>query len=94
MRGYELQDLSNVRCRLPKDPGAKELRDALKVLHPTLDFRTAALGHTGDPITVTWPIENGRGQVIRIFHLPFTSVDREEDYRVAYEVFSQQLGRS
>ena len=97
MRGYERQDFYDAHSRrLPtttrKDPGAKELRDALKALYPNLDFRTAALGHIGDPITVTWPIDNGRSQVTRTFHPPFTPVDREEDYRVAYEVFSQRLG--
>lgn len=97
MRGYERQDLFDAHGRrLPtttrRDSGAKELRDALKVLYPNLDFRTAALGHTGDPITVTWPIDNGRSQVTRTFHPPFTPVDREDDYRVAYEVFSQRLG--
>ena len=97
MRGYERQDFFDAHGRrLPtttrKDPGAKELRDALKALYPNLDFRSAALGHTGDPITVTWPIDNGRSQVTRTFHPPFTPVDREDDYRVAYEVFSQRLG--
>lgn len=95
MRGYEPQDLSDVRCRLPtttrKDTGAKELRDALKAQNLNLDFRAAALAYTGTPITVTWPIDNGRNTVTRTFHPPFTPVDREEDCRVAYEVFSQRL---
>lgn len=99
MRGYERHDLFDAHGRrLPtttrKDPGAKELRDALKALYPNLDFRTAALGHTGNSITVIWPIDNGHSQVTRTFHPPFTPVDREEDYRVAYEVFSQRLGIS
>lgn len=92
MRGYERQDLFDAHGRrLPtttrKDPGAKELRDALKARSPTLDFRDAALAYTSDPITVTWPIDNGRQIVTRTFHPPFTPVDREEDYRVAYEFF-------
>ena len=99
MRGYERQDLFDAHGRrLPtttrKDPGAKELRDALKAQAPNLDFRAAALAYTGAPITVTWPIDNGRSQVTRTFHPPFTPVDREDDYRVAYEVFSQRLGVS
>jgi hypothetical protein len=98
MRGYERQDIFDAHGRrLPtttrRDPGAKELRDALKAQAPNLDFRAAALAYTGDPITVTWPIDSGRNQVTRTFHPPFTPVDREEDYRVAYEVFSQRLGR-
>lgn len=97
MRGYERHDLFDAHGRrLPttnrKDPGAKELRDALKIMHPNLDFRASALGHTGDSITVTRPIDNGRSTVTRTFHPPFTPVDREDDYRVAYEVFSQRLG--
>jgi hypothetical protein len=97
MRGYERQDLFDAHGRrLPtttrKDPGAKELRDALKSQAPNLDFRAAALAYAGAPITVTWPIDNGRSTVTRTFHPPFTAVDREEDYRVAYEVFSQRLG--
>jgi hypothetical protein len=67
MLGYE--PLSDVRCRLPtttrKDPGAKELRDALKALYPLLDFRAAVLAYTGTPITVIWPIDNGRSNVTR-----------------------------
>jgi hypothetical protein len=90
------ETLSDVRCRLPttprKDPGAKELRDALKALYPILDFSAAATAYTGTPITVIWPIDNGRSTVTRTFHPPFTPVDREDDYRVAYEVFSQRLG--
>lgn len=92
MRGYERQDLFDARGRrLPtttrKDAGAKELRDALKARSPTLDFRDAALAYTGDPLTVTWPSDNGRQTVTRTFCPPFTPVDREEDYRVAYEFF-------
>jgi hypothetical protein len=97
MRGYERQDLFDAHGRrLPtttrKDPGAKELRDVLKAQTPNLDFRAAALAYTGAPITVTWPIDNGRSTVTRTFHPPFAPVDREDDYRVAYEVFSQRLG--
>lgn len=97
MQGYERQDIFDAKGRrLPttarKAPGAKELRDALKAQAPNLDFRAAALAYTGAPLTVTWPIDNGRSTVTRTFHPPFTPVDREEDYRVAYEVFSQRLG--
>jgi hypothetical protein len=97
MRGYERQDIFDAHGRrLPtttrKDPGAKELRDALKAQAPNLDFRAAALAYTGAPITVTWPIDNCRSTVTRTFHPPFAPVDREDDYRVAYEVFSQRLG--
>lgn len=90
MRGYERQDLFDARGRrLPtttrKDAGAKELRDALKLLLPNADFRDAALNYRGKPITVSWPSDNGRQTVTRTFCPPFTPVDREEDYRVAYD---------
>lgn len=95
MRGYERQDLFDAHGRrLPtttrKDAGAKELRDALKLLLPNADFRDAALNYRGKPITVSWPSDNGRQTVTRTFYPPFTPVDREEDYRVAYEVFRGQ----
>ena len=95
MRGYERQDLFDAHGRrLPtttrKDAGAKELRDALKLLLPNADFRDAALNYRGEPITVSWPSDNGRQTVTRTFFPPFTPVDREEDYRVAYEVFRGQ----
>lgn len=98
MRGYERQDLFDARGRrLPtttrKDPGAKKLRDALKLLLPNADFRDAALNYRGEPITVTWPIDNGRQTVTRTFYPPFTPVDREEDYRVAYEFFRAMAGQ-
>lgn len=98
MRGYERQDLFDAHGRrLPtttrKDPGAKELRDALKGLLPSLDFREAALTYSGDPITVSWPIDHGRSTVTRTFHQPFTPVDREDDYRVAYEFFKAMAGQ-
>ena len=67
--------------------GSKELRDALKLLLPNADFRDAALNYCGEPITVSWPSDNGRQTVTRTFYPPFTPVDREEDYRVAYEFF-------
>ncbi len=95
MRGYERQDLFDAHGRrLPtttrKDAGAKELRDALKLLLPNADFRDAALNYRGKPITVSWHSDNGRQTVTRTFFPPFTPVDREEDYRVAYEVFRGQ----
>lgn len=95
MRGYERQDLFDVwpppAQHHPQRPRRKELRDTLKAQSPNLDFRAAVLAYTGAPITVTWPIDNGRSTVTRVFHPPFTPVDREDDYRVAYEVFSQRL---
>jgi hypothetical protein len=35
-----------------------------------------------------WPIDNGNATVTRTFHLPFTKVDREDDYRRAWAAFT------
>ena len=65
--------------------------DAVDVLkqevgkHPRYCFT-----YRGKPITVSWHSDNGRQTVTRTFFPPFTPVDREEDYRVAYEVFRGQ----
>ena len=98
MRGYERQDLFDAHGRrllttTRKDAGAKELRDALKLLLPNADFRDAALNYCGEPITVSWPSDNGRRTITRTFYPPFTPVDREEDYRVAYEFFKAMTGQ-
>lgn len=85
MREYEQADEYDQRGRrLPnttrKSPGGKELREARK-------------DHDGkSPITVTWSIDNGNQQVTKTFYPPFFKVDREEDYRIAYEHFKQRLG--
>ena len=82
---YENVDLYDQKGRrLPiterKDAGAKELREALK-------------NHDGQsPITVSWEIDNGLQAVTKTFYPPFTHVDRIEDYKTAYRVFSERLG--
>jgi hypothetical protein len=85
MKAYEEADQYDAKGRrLPntirKDPGARELREALK-------------SHDGDsPVTASWKIDNGNRTVTKTFYPPFTHVDRIEDYRVAYRVFKERLG--
>jgi hypothetical protein len=85
MRQYENADEYDARGRrLPntarKDPGAKELRAARE-------------RHDGaNPITVSWPVDNGNATVTKTFHPPFTKVDREDDYRRAWAAFEARLG--
>lgn len=70
--------------RLPstkrKDAGGKEVR-------------AARANHDGlSPLTVSWEIDNGNQTVTKTFYPPFSHVDRIEDYRTAYRVFSERLG--
>jgi hypothetical protein len=83
MKGYEEADQYDAQGRrLPntarKDPGTKELREALK-------------DHDGhSPVTITWEIDNGNAIANKTFHPPFTHVDRIQDYRVAWAAFQGQ----
>ncbi len=83
LRQYEAADEYDIQGRrLPntsrKDPGGKEVRDA-------------RLSHDGDsPLTVTWPIDNGRQTVTRTFYPPFEPVDREADYCRAWDAFNSR----
>ena len=85
LREYESNDEYDQKGRrLPntarKSPGAKELRDARK-------------SHDGvSPISITWDLDKGKQQVTKTFYPPFFKVDREEDYLIAYEHFTQRLG--
>lgn len=85
MKNYEETDQYDAKGRrLPnttrKDAGAKELREALK-------------NHDGvSPVTVSWEIDNGNQTVTKTFYSPFRYVDRIEDYKTAYRVFSERLG--
>ncbi|WP_300348618.1 N-6 DNA methylase [uncultured Alcanivorax sp.] len=72
--------------RLPntkrKDAGGKEVR-AIRADHDGVS-----------PLTVSWEIDNGNQTVTKTFYPPFSHVDRIEDYRTAYRVFSERLGRT
>ena len=90
MRGYELVDEFDTQGRrLPntarKDPGATELRTRRR------EATNSDTGQPTAPLTATWPIDNGLTQVTKTFHPPFTRVDRESDYRQAWEVFATQF---
>jgi len=57
------------------------------------ELRTARADHDGmSPLTVSWEIDNGNQTVTKTFYPPFSHVDRIEDYRTAYRVFSERLG--
>jgi hypothetical protein len=45
------------------------------------------------PLSVTWPINNDTETVTRDFHPPFFKVDREDDYRRAWEAFEQRISK-
>jgi hypothetical protein len=89
MRQYELVDEYDARGRhLPnttrKNQGGTEFRTALEAWK--------AQGHdprdeAAPPLTVSWQIDDGLQTVTKTFYPPFRKVDREEDYRRAYEVF-------
>jgi hypothetical protein len=85
MRQYEAVDEYDARGRrIPntarKDDGGTE-------------FRTARADWDGkSPLTVSWKIDNGLQTVTKTFHPPFTKVDREEEYSVAWRVFEKRAG--
>jgi len=85
LKTYEqLDQFDSKGERLPntarKEPGAKEVREALKGQNGT------------SQVTVSWEIDNGNQRVTKTFYPPFTHVDRIEDYKTAYRVFSERLG--
>ncbi|GBO87325.1 N-6 DNA methylase [Marinobacter salsuginis] len=83
--GYEIVDKYDLMGqKLPnttrKEPGAKEL------------FQLLSNSDDTSPVTVSWEIDNGNQTVTKTFYPPFSNVDRIEDYRTAYRVFSERLG--
>ena len=85
MGDYEKNDEYDSRGqRLPntkrKDAGGKEVREA-RTTHDDIS-----------PLTVSWKIDNDNQAVTKTFYPPFSHVDRIEDYRIAYRIFSERLG--
>ncbi|BBO92633.1 hypothetical protein [Desulfosarcina ovata] len=62
-----------------RNKGGKEVREA----------RNNWDGQT--PLTVTWPIDNSLSTVTQTFYPPFTGVDREADYKRAYDWFKDRF---
>ena len=57
------------------------------------EVRAARADHYGvSPLIVSWKIDNGNQTVTKTFFPPFSHVDRIENYRTAYRVFSERLG--
>jgi hypothetical protein len=87
MKEYEEADEYDSRGqRLPntkrKDAGGTEVR-------------ASRADHDGiSPLTVSWEVDNGNQTVTKTYYPPFSHVDRIEDYRTAYRVFSERLGLS
>lgn len=85
MKDYEEVDEYDANGqRLPntkrKDAGGKEVR-------------AARADHDGvSALTVSWEVDNGNQTVTKTFYPPFSHVDRIEEYRTAYRVFSERLG--
>jgi hypothetical protein len=85
MRQYEIGDEHDAHGRLipsthRKTAGGKEVRDARK------DWDGES------PLTVSWDIDDGNQTVTKTFYPPFTRVDREGDYEVAYGYFKEKYG--
>jgi hypothetical protein len=88
MRGYELVDeFDATGRRLPNttrtDPGGTQLRARRR------EVTNSDTGQPTAPLTAAWQIDNGLQTVTQTFHPPFTRVDRESDYRQAWEVFAR-----
>ena len=80
LRSYELVDEYDARGRhIPntrrKNQGAREFRAALDGWDGT------------SPLTVSWPVDNGRHMVSKTYYPPFAGVDREAEYARAFAHF-------
>jgi hypothetical protein len=94
MRQFDLADEYDARGRhVPnttrKNQGGTEFRTALEA------WKSAGNDPNdpdSEPLTVSWPIDDGLQTVTKTFYPPFTKVDREADYARAYEVFQERYG--
>ena len=75
-----------------QSPQAYRVRPASDALSDQWPFPEETAGEDGNPLSleVSWPIDDGLQTVTKTFYPPFTRVDREEDYRRAWEVFSER----
>ena len=75
-----------------QSPQAYRVRPASDALSDQWPFPEEIAGEDGNPLSleVSWPIDDGLQTVTKTFYPPFTKVDREEDYRRAWEVFSER----
>lgn len=94
MRQYELADEYDTLGRhipntIRKDQGGTQFRNALE------EWKAAGNDphdQNASPLVVSWQIDDGLQTVTKTFYPPFTKVDREADYALAYEVFRKRYG--
>ena len=69
-------------------------RPAADALSDQWPFTEQTTDENGGPLALeaSWPIDDGLQTVTKTFYPPFTKVDREEDYRRAWEVLSERYG--
>ena len=92
MRSYELADTYDQKGRhIPnstrKNQGSKEFSAAYEKRQAEIAEGKAT---ATDPLAVSWEIDNGLKTVTKTYYPPFFHVDREEDYRIAWQEFEKR----